>query len=533
MALSYVWGGVHALETTTTNFSSLLELHGLDNHESLAPVVRDACKLVASIGERFLWADCLCIIQNSSKKHQAIAQMDIIYSHATATVIAVDGKSAKSGLPGVNPSSRLPLTRTERIAGQNMISEPPFLLNSVVEGSVYETRAWTLQERCLSKRLLFISDQQVYFQCNQWLRSEYKDDKRNLRDINNDLERPSGISTEATSGICFRLSGTPHPDVVLQIYQNLVQTYSTRRLTYDSDVLNAFSGFTSIFEELYKAPCVCGLPIASLNASLLWTGVSRLKRRRLSEHGFPLPSWSWAGWIGPVRYPKILRPRVAFSEIRNTSLHFPGATNTTDKWPRSTQFSDQSVMISLKRAYVPSIRRWEIVKREYLPIAMQSEPSCSTLPASRFAVSLRALCAELDQFTVQKMTRPVNGFHLCSLTRPTDEKPCGVLFESTELNEYMDEGYGSGGDEEQRITKNPHLLVLLSTETNHEIMVELRTTYGVGLRPGKDCKIPTNHTFNVMVVRDVGNGSFERCAVGKMLPHGWPERARKRAIVLV
>ncbi|KAH9209587.1 heterokaryon incompatibility, partial [Leptodontidium sp. 2 PMI_412] len=119
-------------------------------------VLKDAMELVSRIGERYLWVDALCIQQDSPAKHRDLARMDVIYSHSLFALIAVDGTNANAPLPGLRPRSRLPLKPVIHIRGRVLISEPPSL-DEVLESSKYETRGWTLQERLLSRRCLYMS----------------------------------------------------------------------------------------------------------------------------------------------------------------------------------------------------------------------------------------------------------------------------------------------------------------------------------------------------------------------------------------
>lgn len=174
-ALSYVWGGVTGLKTTTQN-RAILEVPGsLGNHShgSLIPrSIREAIVLVSTIGERFLWVDALCIEQdNDAQKHSQIQQMDIVYSHALLTIVALSGTSANSPLPGVSPGTRHPRSMATSVAVPN--SELPILfyaedvnLREELARSVYNERAWTFQERLLAKRCLFLCENRAYFSCH-------------------------------------------------------------------------------------------------------------------------------------------------------------------------------------------------------------------------------------------------------------------------------------------------------------------------------------------------------------------------------
>ena len=85
-------------------------------------------------------------------------------------------------------------------------------------------------------------------------------------------------------------------------YRRLVQTYTSRRLTHPSDILNAFKGIEARFRPLFRSDFVFGLPRSELDSQLLWQPTGALTRRRDPKTGLPLfPSWSWTGWIGEIQ----------------------------------------------------------------------------------------------------------------------------------------------------------------------------------------------------------------------------------------
>lgn len=54
----------------------------------LPAAVQDAIVLVQKFGERYLWVDCLCIVQDDEKTRAQVDHMGYIYSGAYLTVIA-------------------------------------------------------------------------------------------------------------------------------------------------------------------------------------------------------------------------------------------------------------------------------------------------------------------------------------------------------------------------------------------------------------------------------------------------------------
>lgn len=105
--LSYVWGSVEMFKTLRANYVARAQKGGLGD---LAPAtIADAIALVRSLGERFLWVDALCIVQDDeTHKQHDIKRMDVVYGKAFATVVAAHGASVGAGLPGVHLTRRMP-----------------------------------------------------------------------------------------------------------------------------------------------------------------------------------------------------------------------------------------------------------------------------------------------------------------------------------------------------------------------------------------------------------------------------------------
>lgn len=75
-------------------------------------------------------------------------------------------------------------------------------------------------------------------------------------------------------------------------YEGLIQTFSERVLSFDSDVYNAFAGVATQLSFRLKTDLCHGIPTAYFDWFLLWGPLSNQVRRPNA------PSWSWAGWVG-------------------------------------------------------------------------------------------------------------------------------------------------------------------------------------------------------------------------------------------
>jgi hypothetical protein len=166
-ALSYVWGGIEAPETRTSNIRELKEQGVRHVFGSLPAVIEDAITLTKACSERYLWVDKLSIIQDDAEnKYSQILRMDTIFSNAALTIVAFSGKDVNYPLPGLRPDSRPPI----RLVGHGdgiLLTLDPKSPSAIIESALYETRGWTYQERVLSRRCLYLADNQALFQCRE------------------------------------------------------------------------------------------------------------------------------------------------------------------------------------------------------------------------------------------------------------------------------------------------------------------------------------------------------------------------------
>lgn len=333
-ALSYVWGKVDTSKTLKSNLASRLMKGGLRADSTLPRTILDAITLVKSLGERFLWVDALCIVQDDDvTKQQNIEQMDQVYSSAFATIVALSGSDAAGGLPGVKPGTRphptganftvsdrsptleLNPTSTDLEKIQIIVNSSPLTLT--LDSSVWNTRGWTFQERVLSTRCIYIADEAIFFQCRKEIRRCEADHERGelarapaLTVLDNPLHELRRLEERLVDNESGEVGDAPLR-VVFYAYKGLVEGYTARELTFPGDVLNAFAGVFSVVRRTIPSGDICGLPGAFLDLALLWTPIKALIRREqvviggdptASDGNGKCPSWSWAGFAGPVEY---------------------------------------------------------------------------------------------------------------------------------------------------------------------------------------------------------------------------------------
>ena len=303
-SLSYVWGQASMMKATKANYVNLTIKGALSYplHPEIPLVIRNAMQFVAALSEKYLWVDSLCIIQDDPEdKDDQISRMDDVYSGAYATIIAVASKDAQEGIPGIDKECRREQQVVERVGSLRLlVPSPP--LDTVLEESIWNTRAWTYQERLLSRRRIYLSREQAYFECQGSIIL---------------CEDSEGHGSRVTGRIdnIHSKSGTDsylhsNSTMAFNEFCQYVEEYSARQLSYHSDILNAFTGIVRLWEDAFGWEFTNGLPKSMLSFALLWESVGLAYRRILvSGDGrtfLPFPSWSWAGWMGEVFYEKIM-----------------------------------------------------------------------------------------------------------------------------------------------------------------------------------------------------------------------------------
>ncbi|KAH8707084.1 heterokaryon incompatibility protein-domain-containing protein, partial [Phaeosphaeriaceae sp. PMI808] len=231
-ALSYVWG-VPKPNTETHGAISPYSTQLL--RAELPQVIQDAIQVVKNlreVGQRYLWVDKFCIDQNNLKdKHHQIKSMDAVYENAVATIVAASGDGADCGLPGVGPVPRSPQP-TACTNGKRLVSTLPHV-SIALKDTIWMSRGWTYQEAMLSRRCIVFTDLQVYFICRKSTQCEAMNKHDSLRAPGDEL--PSALFEPRV------LSG-PRIKGVLELFSDHVSQYTKRRLTQETDALDAFKG---------------------------------------------------------------------------------------------------------------------------------------------------------------------------------------------------------------------------------------------------------------------------------------------------
>jgi hypothetical protein len=155
-------------------------------------------------------------------------------------------------------------------------------------------RAWFLQERILSTRVLHFGSAELYWECRNGIQCECS--KENARET-----EKAGVRTIYSSLLREdenRENHENHDRLRRKAWQMLIEQYSRLELTREKDRLPALSGIAEGQTGAYLA----GLWLEHFPQSLYWTpGMKdyRIIRRPIA---YRAPSFSWASLEGPIDY---------------------------------------------------------------------------------------------------------------------------------------------------------------------------------------------------------------------------------------
>ncbi|KAI1780281.1 HET-domain-containing protein [Hypoxylon cercidicola] len=327
VALSYMWScdPNDNVQLEKSNVDAL-QAPGSLRKTTIPGIIADAITLCRDLGERYLWVDRLCIIQDDEiTKPCQINAMDKIYSLATLTIIGALNVRNGLGLPGVGGRPRHPRAsiwsrpHSADVEGQGTRLDN--LISDVIDTSLWNKRGWTFQERLLSKRRLFITESQVIFECCQgqatelltWTLATVCESPATV-----DIPAKIGDSEEATSFTSInersksqRAMAVPgfyeyyrdtddsfvfKETASIQDYCRWVKDYSSRQLSCGTDILNAFAGIGNSLSAAWDSEVLYGIPEKYFPAGLLWDSMGTASR------GGNIPSWSWASSLTPIDY---------------------------------------------------------------------------------------------------------------------------------------------------------------------------------------------------------------------------------------
>jgi heterokaryon incompatibility protein (HET) len=280
--LSHCWG---TGQTRTTTQSTLA------GHRQGLPVLdlpktySDAVKATQRLGVRYLWIDSLCIIQDSQEDWEREAQaMAAIYRNSSLTISATSSPDGKGGCYLEKRTGTLEsISETTKNGYRYFVK----LRNRVVGKDIpmpLIRMGWVLQETVLSRRILHLTSDQIFWQCKECFLLE---DGAVAKD-----DTGGRVSLLSASSLGFipetDLRNKSSRDQMLQ-WHAWMEDYSRRDFTYDKDRLPAMAGMIQYYQANTKDIPLIGLWISTIHLDLAWSVNGPEKDRELTD----LPSWTW------------------------------------------------------------------------------------------------------------------------------------------------------------------------------------------------------------------------------------------------
>lgn len=360
--ISYCWGDARFCRLLKQNMSSFR-----DNipFSILPQTFQDAMTLLDRLYIKYLWIDALCIVQDSAADWTAeAAKMSKVYTNSYLNLAATASQNPQEGLfrarePSyVKPCRYVPRAEengwgwTGHIQGEPTDGwdcvNPSDWVTAIVETPLH-SRAWVYQERALAPRILHFACAELFWECNHKRASETFPDglpkeyvlpkHKSLLDaylLQMKVIPPSPREALVDATSLGRFLGTfiyEDENSPLDWWTQIVEDYSSTRLTYATDKLVAISALAETFAHNFKdkylglfagqpvehfptnLTYLAGLWSDQLLEQLLWNVKSHVFTTVLGPSPYIAPSWSWASVTSPIDYSHVRRPRRYLSPL--------------------------------------------------------------------------------------------------------------------------------------------------------------------------------------------------------------------------
>ncbi|KAI0381199.1 heterokaryon incompatibility protein-domain-containing protein [Hypomontagnella monticulosa] len=343
IALSYCWG--EYMPQCQTTSKTLSDRKQRIPWSTLPKTLQDAITFTRRLGIQYLWVDCVCILQGDSEDWaRESSQMFHVYRHSYVTLAAVWGRDSNSGLFSTMADFNPRLLARLRLGDEHW---PLYVRRS--HAPIFEwggdmvrklplfRRAWAYQERLISTRVLYFTQDELAFECfcdaacecgvtEQQLQHKEVAKKKTFFDvvINHTIE-----SSRQSNRTSSKIDDSP-----MALWRQMASQYSWLNLSDKGDRLPAIGAVAEQFQlarpgERYLA----GLWSGSLLGDLMWYGDTHTNRFRSSgtkaQNRGSAPTWSWAfSDMDYIGYPIQVRPiyqysgPISYSEVVEASCSY-------------------------------------------------------------------------------------------------------------------------------------------------------------------------------------------------------------------
>ncbi|SPJ92121.1 uncharacterized protein FTOL_13665 [Fusarium torulosum] len=347
VTLSHCWGDKQPVKTTLSNLAGMTKAIDMD---TLPVVFQQAISIVRKLKVEYIWIDSLCIIQDSQPDWELeSSQMCDYYERSYITLSTATSPNSTIPFLGLRDQRWLPIELelatpegNEYIYAQQMATTPN------EKGKLF-SRAWAWQESAMSTRVVSFTPSELIWECSSHtvperyipdlvasdrlgisrelanLRfhlnpsfhretSDQSDTDTTEKNDDNDTHsgtntpsptpwkecQPSSSSSSSNSSLVPSYDEAYMMNYIWDMWDNLVETYSRRELTYITDKLPALSGVASRVQEVTQSRYIAGMWEDNLAYNLCWAIVDSPQGIAALPAEYVAPSWSWASVQGGV-----------------------------------------------------------------------------------------------------------------------------------------------------------------------------------------------------------------------------------------
>lgn len=288
VCLSHCWGGKVPIRTT---METLETFKMRIPWKQLPKTFQEAVTFTRRLGIRYLWIDSFCIIQDDPDDWATEAgRMASVYEHAQLTLAAAASADSQGGLfrkavseACLSPQGNVCMRR---------LPDPKFFKNPERDQSLPDRsspllrRAWVLQERMLSRRVLHFTPLELVFECRVGKATESGHDWIDA-------------STKHSFSAAYQTNTMTHR-FRSGMWCSLVVLFTQLGITKVSDTLAAMAGLARRMRlpgEM-EAEYLAGVWRRDLPSGLAWTRSGHAPYHTNQD----VPTWSWARTDAPKTF---------------------------------------------------------------------------------------------------------------------------------------------------------------------------------------------------------------------------------------
>jgi Heterokaryon incompatibility protein (HET) len=316
VTLSHRWGSIKRQGLEDQRLSEFISAIPA---ESLTLTFRDTLEVARRLEIKYVWIDSLCIIQDSAGEADWLTEavkMGQYFEHATCTIAAVDAiddaTSSDLGLfnsrqtdelavrfrcdfaedcniPDLDGDDYHRLAFADNHRNRDFVLRPRWKGLHTMEDTPWYTRAWIVQERILSRRVIYYTKRKMFWEC------QMSEDEENLFDG----DQISSMRTQLMSHLDELRAGQDQPSAVeifeiAQAWNIYIEQYSSSQIKFEKDKLIAFQGVCDRVGTRLNQQISAGILLDGAGYNLLW--------HAQEASMLHVPSWSWAAIRGKVSF---------------------------------------------------------------------------------------------------------------------------------------------------------------------------------------------------------------------------------------